>query len=298
MHPRALIVLAGGVFAVAWAAPLIRLSLDAGAPALAIAALRLTFAAPIMVGVATAAGTTDLRGLSREQWGGLLLSGLALALHFGLWVASLERTTVTASVVLVTTQPIFVGLGAWVFLGERPTRPVVVGTAIAAVGALLLVSDSGNDLGSQFGNLLALLGAMAVSVYVVAGRHARQHLSFPSYTASVYSITALLLLAAALVTRTQLLGLPTEAYLLIAAMALISHLGGHNAINWALATVPAAVVAVAILGEPAITIGIAAVLIDEVPTLLELVGGAIVLGGVYVTLRGSRRREATTERGD
>ncbi|MQC18111.1 MAG: EamA family transporter [Chloroflexi bacterium] len=144
-------------------------------------------------------------------------------------------------------------------------------------------------MGSQVGNLFALLGAMAVSVYVVVGRHVRQELSFPTYTATVYSITALLLLAVTVASRTPLFGLAPAAYLFIAIMAAVSQLIGHNAINWALATVPAAVVAVAILGEPAITVVIAAFLIDEVPTLLELIGGAVVLAGVYVALRGARQ---------
>jgi drug/metabolite transporter (DMT)-like permease len=166
---------------------------------------------------------------------------------------------------------------------------VVLGTAIAIGGAILLVSDDWGDAGTQWGNLLALLGAAAISVYVVIGRHARQSLSFTSYTSTVYAVAALGLVAGALATDTKLLGLPTEAYLFVAAMAVVSHLIGHNAINFALATVPAGVVAVAILGEPAITIVIAGLLIDEVPTLLELLGGAIVLAGVYVALRGARK---------
>ena len=285
MSRRAVAVLALGVFAVAWAAPLIRLALEAGAPALAIAALRLLFSAPVMVGAAATSGMGDLRGLPRRHWLSLLLSGAVLALHFGVWVASLERTSITASVVLVTTQPIFVGLGAWLFLREPPTKPVVLGTAIALVGALILLSDDWGDIGTQFGNLLSLMGAAAVSVYVVVGRQVRQHLSFPSYAAVVYGVAAVLLLLAAVVTRTPLGGLSVEAYLLIAAMAAVPQLIGHNAINWALATVPAAIVAVAILGEPAIAMVIASLVVDEVPTLLELVGGTVILGGVYVALR-------------
>jgi drug/metabolite transporter (DMT)-like permease len=303
VNGRALAVLALGVFAVAWSAPLIRLAFAEGAPALAVAALRLSFAAPVMIGLAAWHGTGDLRGLSVRQWGLLVLSGAGLALHFGFWVASLERTSVATSVVLVTTQPIFVSLGAWAFLGERPTRPVALGTAIAAAGAVVLVSDDWGDMGTQWGNLLALMGAMAVSVYVVVGRHARQHLSFTSYTATVYGVTAVLLLSGALVTGSQIIGLPAAAYFFIAAMAAISHLIGHNAINWSLATVPAAVVAVAILGEPAIAVVLSSFLIDEVPTLLELLGGAIVLAGVYVALRGARKATRPSaplgrERGD
>ncbi|MGE3960655.1 MAG: DMT family transporter [Dehalococcoidia bacterium] len=289
MPARSLIVLLLGVVGVSWAAPLIRLALDEGAGALAIAAIRLSIAAPVMLGVAAASGTDDIRGLPRGQAGLLVLSGLALAAHFALWVASLERTSIATGVVLVTAQPIFVSLGAWVFLRERPTRPVVAGTAIALAGAVILVSDDWGDLGTQWGNLLALLGAGAISVYVVIGRHARQQLSFTSYTSVVYAVAALGLLGGALATGDPVRGLAPEAYLFIAAMAVVSHLIGHNSINFALGAVPAGVVAVAILGEPAIAIAIAGLVTDEVPTLLELLGGTVVLSGVYVALRGARK---------
>lgn len=287
MPARPLLILVLGVVGVSWAAPLIRLALDEGAPALAIAAIRLSIAAPVMVGIAAASGTGDLRGIDRRQALLLVASGLALAAHFALWVAALERTSITTGVVLVTAQPIFVSVGAWLFLRERPTRTVMLGTAIATGGAVLLMSDDWGDLGTQWGNLLALLGAGAISVYVVIGRHARQRLSLTSYASSVYAVAALGLVAASLLSDTPMLGLPGRAYLFIGAMAVVSHLVGHNSINYALATVPAGVVAVAILGEPAITVAIAGFLVDELPTLLELVGGAVVLVGVYVALHGA-----------
>src|SRR3546814_17188667 len=79
------------------------------------------------------------------------------------------------------------------------------------------VCSSDLDLGTQWGNLLALLGAGAVSVYVVVGRPARQRLSLTSYAGSVYGVAALALVLGAVVTSTPLVGLPVEAYLLIGA---------------------------------------------------------------------------------
>jgi len=291
MTLRQFLILFAGVVAVAWSAPFIRLSLEAGAPALAIAALRLTFASPPMMAMAAARGVGDLRVLVRRDWVLMTLSAVALAFHFAFWVASLERTSVTTAVVLVTSQPVFVGLGAWLFLHERPSKYVVAGTVIAALGAVLLVSDDLGDLGTMTGNLLALLGAVAVSVYVVIGRSVRQRVSLASYTGVVYPLTAVLLVAAALASGTALGGHSMEAYLWIALMAAVSQLIGHNAINWSLAALPAAVVAVAILGEPVIASALAAFVLDEMPTLLELAGGAVVLSGVYVALRGDWRRK-------
>ena len=85
----------------------------------------------------------------------------------------------------------------------------------------------------------------------------------------------------------QVGGHPRDAYLYILALALVPQLIGHSSLTWALGYVPAAVVAVAILGEPVGATLIAATLLDEVPTLLEWAGAAVVLAGVYIALRGA-----------
>lgn len=284
MTPGRWFVLGLGIVGIAWSAPLIRLADPA--PVLAIAALRLTFASPAMIGyVSLQGGVGDLRNTTRRDRIALVLAALALAVHFVLWVAALQRTSVVTGVVLVTMQPIFVGLGAWLFLREPPTRAIVVGSAVALLGAALLAGDDLGDRGSLEGDLLALLGGLMASAYLVIGRRARRSLSTASYGASVYTMTALFLLIAVAVTRTPLLGLETHSYLAILAVAIVSQLIGHNAMNWALGFLPAAMVAVAILGEPVGATLIAAIVLDEVPTLLELAGAAVVLIGVYIALR-------------
>jgi drug/metabolite transporter (DMT)-like permease len=284
---RHLLVLVTGVIAISWAAPLIRLAEPA--PALAIAALRLVIAAPPMVGLALWRGERDLRRIeARDRWL-LALSAVALAAHFAFWVVSVQRTSILASVVLVTMQPLFVAIGAWLFLHERPTREVNLGIVLGVVGAAVLVGAGASDAGTLSGNLFALIGGVMSSVYLVIGRGARRRLSTATYGAVVYSLTAVILVALAVGTGTALGGHPASSYGYIVLLALVPQLIGHNAMNWALGSLSAAVVAVAILGEPVGSALIAAVLLDEVPTLLEAAGGAVVLAGVYVALRGARR---------
>ncbi|MDA0351084.1 MAG: DMT family transporter [Chloroflexi bacterium] len=276
-------ILGLGIIGISWSAPLIRLADPA--PVLAIAALRLVFASPAMLAYASVRGVGDLRESRRGERIALVLSALALALHFALWIAALQRTSVVTGVVLVTMQPIFVGLGAWIVLRERPTRALVIGSAIALVGAALLAGDDLGDRGSLEGDLLALGGGLLSSAYLVIGRSARRRISTASYGASVYTLTALFLLVAVAVSGTPLTGHPASSYLAILAVAVVSQLIGHNAMNWALGFLPAAVVAIAILGEPVGATVIAAFVLDEVPTLLELAGAMVVLAGVYVALR-------------
>ena len=298
MNARQFAVLVAGVVAISWAAPLIRLATPA--PALTIAALRLGLSAPPMIALAAmqrgrpASGSVE--ALRARDLALLAVAAVALAAHFAFWVASVQQTSILASVVLVTMQPLFVAIGAWAALGERLTRAVNIGIALGVAGALLLVAPSlveaGADRGTLVGDLFALIGGVMSSVYLVVGRGVRQRLSTATYGAIVYSLTAVILVGLALATRTPLGGQPTSAYLAIALLALVPQLIGHNAMNWALGSLSAAVVAVAILGEPVGAAIIGAALLREVPTALEVAGGAIVLAGVYVAFRDTRADDA------
>ena len=277
------IVLLVGVVALSWAAPLIRL---ADAPPLVVASLRMTFAALPLLALSGLRRREELSLLRRRDVGLLLLAGLALAAHFGFWVASLQDTSIAASTAIVATQPLIVGLGAWLWLRERPTGALFVAIAIAGLGALLL---AGSDLGdgvSLRGDAFAALGAVFASIYLIAGRRVRAKLSNVSYAALVNAIAALALLGALAASGESLLGWGAGAYVFIVLLALVPQLIGHGSLTWALGSLPAAVVAVAVLGEPVGATAIGATLLDETPTLLEALGCALLLAGVYVALRG------------
>jgi len=271
-----------GIIGLSWSGPLIKLADPT--PVLAIAALRLVFASPVMLGYVVFRGDGDLARNSRREWATLFFAGVALAAHFVFWIAALQRTSVVTGVVLVTLQPIFVGFGAWFLFRERPTRLVMIASVVALVGVALLASDDLGDRGSIHGDVLALIGGIMASGYLVIGKGMRQRISTATYGASVYTIAAGILLFAVAVTRTPLTGHSTESYLAILAVAVFSQLIGHNAINWALGYLPAVVVAFAILGEPVGAAVIAATILDEIPTLLELAGAALVMVGVCLVL--------------
>ncbi|NDB10839.1 MAG: EamA family transporter, partial [Betaproteobacteria bacterium] len=151
-----------GVGVVSTAALLIRWALQEGASALEIAAARLCLAAlavwPIALwthgqgAIAQLLRTADPTLL---RW--TLVAGLSLAAHFALWISSLDHTSVASSVALVTTNPIWVALAAWLWLGERPGRKLWIAIGLSMLGSLLI---SWKDLQAQasdselWGNLL------------------------------------------------------------------------------------------------------------------------------------------------
>ena len=230
----------------------------------------------------------DFRRITIRDLGFATLAGLALAVHFASWFESLAWTSVAASVTLVQSQPIFVAIGAWLLLRERLTGRMVLGIVIAVVGiATMSVGDllDGVLVGPDplYGNALALLGAIMAAGYVLTGRSLRQRVALVPYVVVVYTVCALALLAVVLVQGHPLSGYPPREWLIFAGLALGPGLFGHTVINWALAHLESSVVSVSLLGEPIGATLLAFVVLAEVPTQFTVVGGVIVLVGIYYT---------------
>jgi drug/metabolite transporter (DMT)-like permease len=280
-------VLAIGVVAVSTAAILIR---EADAPSLVIAAYRIVLASIPMLAF-TAYRREALVPRGRERAGLTLLAGLALALHFAVWIESVKQTSIVTSVVLVTTAPLFVAVASGPLLGERPGKAVWYGLGVTVAGTLVMVGeDLGRGSDTLRGDLLALLGAVFAAVFMLAGRRllADEGRWLP-YSTATYSIAGVTLIAMVIISGEAVSGFSDETYLYLVLLALIPQIIGHTAINRSLGYLPAFAVALAVQGEPVGSTILAAGLLGEVPTALELIGGALVLTGVYVGLRPGRR---------
>ena len=276
-------VLATGVVAVSFAAVLIRLT---DAPALVIATYRLGLASFVVLPVALARDAQGLRSLNVPQILWCLGSALALAVHFGAWIASLSYTSVASSVVLVTTSPLLVAVVSKLAYREQVTRPVTGGIALGIVGGVVLVLGDRVAGGQElYGDLLALIGAVGAGAYLLIGRGVRRRLSNLTYISLVYLGSALLLLAIAGSTGTSLAGLSGPTYGMLLLIALVPQLLGHSSLNWGLGHVSATMVAIAIMVEPIGATLLAWLFLGEAPPWTSVVGGVLVLSGVYLAFR-------------
>lgn len=258
----------------------------ADAPPLAVAFWRNVIAVGLLLPAVLIRREALPRG--RSLWLGAG-AGVFLALHFGLWITSLQHTSVAASVVLVCTQPVFVAVLGRVFLKERVSLLVVVGIIVAFGGSALIASADSTFESAAFGNALALFGSIAVAVYVLVGRSVRSGgVAILPYAIVVYGVAALVLLPACLIAGTPLLGYPSWTWFWIAAIAVGPQIMGHTVFNWALRYLKAAVLSGTILVEPVMATGLAWLILDEVPVGQTLLGGVVVLGGLGLLIRGRR----------
>ena len=269
-----------GIIAVSTASIFIKLC---DAPALIIATYRMTLASLILLPFASY--RTVWKEWNKNEIGWLILSGILLAFHFAFWIASLKYTSVASSVVLVTTNPIFVGIGAFFFFKEPIRLNLILGIILSVLGSGLIsfgdVTISGETL---IGDGLALLGAIAASGYLLIGRKMRKVQDLLSYISPVYSMAGLVLIGLSLAFQKPFFGYSSSTYLFLFLLALIPQLIGHTTFNWALKYLPASMVAITILGEPIGSTILAYFILSEGLTIWKILGGISIFAGILIAL--------------
>lgn len=211
-----------------------------------------------------------------------MVSGLFLAIHFAFWFESLKQTTVASAASIVCTEVIWVSLGYCVFLKGKLSLKAMAFIAVSLLGSVCIAfSDSGTGGSHLYGDILALFAAAAVAVYVLLGRVVQAKVSTTVYTYVVYVSCAVALVALCLVQGIGLTGHGPSPIIVGVLLAVFSTILGHSIFSWCLKYFTPSFVSAAKLMEPVVASFLAVFLFREIPTALQLLGGALILGGVY-----------------
>lgn len=288
--------LAVGVLSISTAAVFIKVCMEDGASASVIAAARMGLATLVVIPLAVVVRGRRVFDIPRDCLRPAALSGIFLGAHFFFWITSLSSTSVLSSVVIVTTNPIFVGLASFLFLKERLHWQLIAGIVLAAAGGgVIALLDRHGTGGSLYGDFMSLCGAVMMSCYLLSGRRIRAKLDVWSYVLVVYSVAAVFLIAIAAFSGDRVWEYPPRAYIMFALLALVPQLIGHGALNWALGHATATIIAVCILGEPIAACAIAYMFLGERLTWPQGVGGALILIGILVSMRQSEPKSKSFE---
>ncbi|MCI0747113.1 MAG: DMT family transporter [Verrucomicrobia subdivision 3 bacterium] len=284
----ALAALFTGAIAIGFAPILVRFS-EVGPSA--TAAYRVLFALPIL-GLWMRAEQADIACLPTEQsrvrkdlsW--LILAGLFFTGDLAIWHWSLQFTTVANSTLLTNIAPVFVAIGAWLFLDETIKPLFVLALALSLGGAALLASARIElSPGHLRGDLLAILAALFYAGYLLTIKQLRRRFgSAIIMTVSGIVSCACFFIVAAL-SRETIWPTSPRAWLVVAGLGLVCHLGGQAFITYALGHLPASFSSVSLLVQPFVAAVLAWVLLKERLTLWQWVGGIVVLLGIFLAGR-------------
>ncbi|QKV97975.1 DMT family transporter [Streptomyces sp. NA02950] len=267
----------------------------AAAPALALALWRNGLGACALGPVVAVKRGDELRGLLRKNRRRELrysvFAGVALATHFATFMPSTQLTSVTTAAALVSTQPIWQGLIS-VLLGRKLPRSTWVGTGIAVLGAVVATGGDFQVQGTALlGDLLALVGAVAVAVYTELGGQVRATVSTPSYSVACFGVSTVVLLVVCLVGGIQLVGFDTATWLAVLGLLLLPQMLGLSMLNFVLGRVSAITVSLVLLMEAPVAAFIAWIWLGQVPSETAVTGMFLVIAGVAVVVIFDARTE-------
>ena len=284
MHRAAFLCLLAGGCAIAFAPILVRLS-DTGPVASAF--WRTALAAPLLWIWVWRQKESAVDGQS--HWPALILAGLFFALDLGVWHWSIVWTSVANATLLANLAPIFVTLAGWLIWKQKVTGTFLLGMVAAIAGMFVLVGPNFALGGTRLmGDALGALTAVFYAGYMLAIKVARDaQASTARLMAWSTTITALALLPVALISPQPFLPAGASGWLVLLALALVTQILGQGLIAYAFAHLSASLSSVSLLIQPVVATLAAWAIFGETVGAAQVIGGAIVLAGIWLAKRGS-----------
>lgn len=245
--------------------------------------------------------------MSQETRYILFGSGVSLGLHMGAWVWSLDNTSLTHSLLFVTIHPLIIVFGA-LLLRKYVPRQQVFGASIGFLGGgIALLGISAETEVTLLGDIAAIIGAVAVVGYLIAGRKLRQWMPLFVYTVPVTGIAAILLGIMSLMIEGTTFSMSQEDMAIFGWMssswifyvlflAAFPGIVGHAGISAILRWFPPIIVSVAYLFEPLVGSVIGWILgTTGIPSLWTWVGAIVLIIGTVLVIKGDETLHSQKE---
>ncbi|MBQ1367046.1 MAG: DMT family transporter, partial [Firmicutes bacterium] len=161
-----------------------------------------------------------------------------------------------------------------------------IGIGVTFLGSVLIaLTDAGSGKNVLLGDLIALLGAFCMAVYTMIGRKCRQKISTTTYTSLVYFSAAVTVLLILVFSGQPVFGYAPVNWWTALGMAVFCTILGHSVFSWGLKYESPAFISTAKLLEPVFASILGLILFREVPGVLVIIGGLIVISGIYIYTR-------------
>ena len=215
-----------------------------------------------------------------------VICGVLFACDIALWNTSIMLSKATISTLLANMAPVWVGIGALLFMKEKPSGIFWIGTVVSMIGVTIIIGfNQVIQANLNFGNVLAIIASMFYGAYLITVRKGRSSLDTFSFTSISMVTSSLVLGLICLFTSTPLWGFSTTTWLALGTLGLIPQLLGWLAINQALGHIKPTAASVSMLSQTAFTAIFSVLVLGEILTFHEIGGAVVVLGGIYLVNR-------------
>lgn len=274
------ILLLFGVLCISWSAILVKLADVSGLASgfyrmlfgtLGIIPIWLYFRKPI----------TSVRGVKVA-----IICGVLFSCDIALWNTSILLSKASISTLLANLAPVWVGIGALLFMKEKPNRIFWVGTILSIFGVAIIIGVSQlMEAKLNLGNGLAIVASLFYGIYLLTVRKGRSTLDTFSFTTISMITSTVVLGLICLFTSTPLHGFEAKSWFALIALGIVPQLFGWLAINQALGHIKPTIASVSLLSQSVFTALFSIPILGELLSIQEIGGAVVVLAGIYLVNR-------------
>ncbi len=291
----AMLVLVIGLFLASTGLITIRFAQQEGLPTSVIVLVRLTLGTLIITPVTLPRHLPRIRRMPQRAWQLLLLAGVCFCGDLMLFSEAIKYVNILLATLIVSLMPLMTAIMERYLLKVPLQRSMYIGMTLAMAGVLVIAFGSSNgpaDLGPNplLGSFLALLAVTCASSTLIIGRKLRARIPLIPYTWMLFGVCALVALVVVLPSAGSLLDYPVQGYLWALVATVISQLGAHPAFIFAVGSLSPTLIS--ITSQSIILFGsvLAFLFLRQIPGITEILGGAIILAGVFFAVSGQRQQ--------
>lgn len=262
----------------------------AGIPGTASAFYRVLIAGAVLIPWRLARGATRPPPDATAVWLSVA-GGVFFALDLAFWNTAVMRTHAAVASILGNNTPFFVGMMSWLILRRRPRRAFWIGLALALGGCLLIISADlrrGGAAGDLAGDVLAVAASVFFAAYLMTTERIRESMDTLTFNALAIAGSVATLFVVCIALGVPLTGYSSRTWLALAGLGIISQVMAYYALVYALGHLPATITSVGLLAQVPGTALLAMLLLGEPLGTLQILGGGVVLAGIYVVNREAR----------
>lgn len=275
--PRIALVI--GIICISIFPILVKLKLS---PPIISAFYRMAIAAVVLVPFALISGKMKIPSLKLLFL--TIICGSLFALDVTVWNIAIQESTATQATLLTNLSPVWVGIGAFFFLKNKPTRNFWIGTVIAIFGMITLVGfHFFVSLDFNLAFIFAILSGIFYAIYMLVSKFVLYDVEVvPFITLSTFT-SAVFLGILSFSMNEPFTGFSQMGWLTLIVQGLVCQLAAWLLLGYATKHMRATRVSVSLLGQALLTTIFAWMFINEEVTFQMIVGGVILLFGIKVT---------------
>lgn len=233
-------------------------------------------------------------GIKRS--GFALLAGASMGINLVVWSTAVLKTKVANASLLTNSAPIFVAIFSWLILRTRLNRQFWVGLVLALSGmAVVIGMDFLLEPSLSEGNLLALASAIFYAAYYLFVARSRQGMGTFNAVLLIELGAVVVLGSYCIVAKLPLGGFSSHTWLMFCLNALITQVVGYLAMTYALGHLPAWIISPSMILQPVLTALLAIPIMGETLKWNQIVGGIIVVVGIYIVNHTNNDRHVDQE---